>query len=595
MLKTTLVSLAALTLTLAAGGIAGADAYSPPADYYDTATGTGATLKSQLHIIISRDYWTPGSTTHRVLSYTAQAPIAMAVAQRPSDDPSYPHQLLLYTGQLWQKNWDAGATWNREHSWPQSRGVGNVGPDFSDVHHLKSAATSVNSARSNKPYGTGGTEWDPNALGGHDRGECARAMFYMDTRYDGGEADTVDLVLVSGSPGANQMGDLTELLQWHYDEPPSQFERRRNQVIFSNNPWDWEDTQINPEVTLPGFERPPLDYHQGNRNPFVDHPEFVWTIWGSGPNNSTLYVGGGFNADGSSATNVDLGRVILGSDATSTVTLNRAGTHPTTWITTVTGDALSDNIDLPGTFPFTVAPPSIPQPVVSVGIDGSAGYGVRTGDVVVNNTDLTSAAFGQGAQDADDVISVQAEVVDHANGSFSNVVDLNSTTINFGSVPQNSGPAPISASLWNLPSGSGFTAALDVDSVSGSGDTAVVTINLAPSVNLAAGQARNFQASVNSAAAPGAYQSVYTIALSDENIPGATALGVVTLTVQAVIAPACTGDVNGDGMTNAGDFTVLAGNYGNGPGMTRAQGDLNGDGFVNASDFTILAGDYGCQ
>lgn len=62
------------------------------------------------------------------------------------------------------------------------------------------------------------------------------------------------------------------------------------------------------------------------------------------------------------------------------------------------------------------------------------------------------------------------------------------------------------------------------------------------------------------------------------------------------IAPApgeCPGDVNGDGFTNAGDFTILAGNFG-GPVTPNTDGDLNGDGLVNAADFTILAGDFGC-
>jgi hypothetical protein len=58
-------------------------------------------------------------------------------------------------------------------------------------------------------------------------------------------------------------------------------------------------------------------------------------------------------------------------------------------------------------------------------------------------------------------------------------------------------------------------------------------------------------------------------------------------------APACAGDVNGDGDTNAADFTILAGSFGAMvPPGTGA--DLNGDGIVNAADFTILAGDLGC-
>ena len=58
-------------------------------------------------------------------------------------------------------------------------------------------------------------------------------------------------------------------------------------------------------------------------------------------------------------------------------------------------------------------------------------------------------------------------------------------------------------------------------------------------------------------------------------------------------APACSGDINGDGFTNAADFTILAGNFG-GSVAPNTNGDLNGDGLVNASDFTILAGDFGC-
>ena len=56
----------------------------------------------------------------------------------------------------------------------------------------------------------------------------------------------------------------------------------------------------------------------------------------------------------------------------------------------------------------------------------------------------------------------------------------------------------------------------------------------------------------------------------------------------------CAGDVNGDGATNAADFTILAGHFGVASGATRVQGDLNGDGAVNVEDFTVLAGDFGC-
>ena len=59
----------------------------------------------------------------------------------------------------------------------------------------------------------------------------------------------------------------------------------------------------------------------------------------------------------------------------------------------------------------------------------------------------------------------------------------------------------------------------------------------------------------------------------------------------------CRGDLNGDGATNAADFSVMAGQFGAGVPDCRArdEGDLNCDGVVDASDFVILAGDFGCS
>ena len=63
--------------------------------------------------------------------------------------------------------------------------------------------------------------------------------------------------------------------------------------------------------------------------------------------------------------------------------------------------------------------------------------------------------------------------------------------------------------------------------------------------------------------------------------------------ITTIPAPACAGDINNDGATNASDFVILAGNFG--ASVTpNTSGDLNGDGLVNASDFVILAGDFGC-
>lgn len=55
----------------------------------------------------------------------------------------------------------------------------------------------------------------------------------------------------------------------------------------------------------------------------------------------------------------------------------------------------------------------------------------------------------------------------------------------------------------------------------------------------------------------------------------------------------CAGDVNGDRVVNAADFTVVAANFGTASGATRAMGDVTGDGAVNASDFAVVAGAFG--
>ena len=87
------------------------------------------------------------------------------------------------------------------------------------------------------------------------RGDVARALFYMAVRYDGSEAGTADLEL-SDAPSARgaTMGALSVLLRWHVGDPVDAAERARNDGVFA-----W----------------------QRNRNPFVDHPEFVAEVFGA--------------------------------------------------------------------------------------------------------------------------------------------------------------------------------------------------------------------------------------------------------------------------------------------------------------------------
>jgi hypothetical protein len=109
----------------------------------------------------------------------------------------------------------------------------------------------VNPAHPEAPLCTRDNDsWQPLPA---QRGDVARALFYMATRYDGRDAGTTDLAVAGTSPGASQMANLDALLAWHAADPPDAIEMARNDLIFST--------------------------YQHNRNPFIDHPEWVSAIW----------------------------------------------------------------------------------------------------------------------------------------------------------------------------------------------------------------------------------------------------------------------------------------------------------------------------
>ena len=171
------------------------------------------------------------------------------------------------------RNHGRGTGWNREHVWPRSFGVGSSGPDSTDLHMLFAADSRINSARSNKWFddvdcataaaedrcrtpATAGA--DPSTAATADafmppasmRGDLARALLFGSLRYDGKEPQTEDLEL-GDAPNRTtfRMGKLSALLRWHAADPVDAGERTRNDLICAR--------------------------YQGNRNPFVDHPEYV--------------------------------------------------------------------------------------------------------------------------------------------------------------------------------------------------------------------------------------------------------------------------------------------------------------------------------
>ena len=532
-----------------------ASVYDPPPAYYNAARPggvwyTGAALKSALRTIIST------GVIQRNYDLARQS------LQLLDLDPNNSSNVIeIYTGTSVLKTWDSGVTWNREHCWPQSL-FGNNSTIEGEEFNLRPCNPSINSSRGNSPYGIGAGYWDPDH-GAPDRGVVSRAMFFVETRYS-------QLTLVNGQPGALQMGDLASMRGWHYQYPVAERERRRNHLIYSatDNPL----------------------YYQGNRNPYVDYPELVWAIWGTGASDAQLYVSASPPADGASTTAVDLGRVLVDSPLwpAQTVVLHKTGAVPATFAVAVSGAAAAAPLGTRQTLVGGTQAQSI-----LVGLAGPTNTpGTISGDVTIHNTELTSAGTGLGAADGDDVIAVDGDVLAHAEASFNAGSNEDTLTIDFGAVPVGSGLHTQAVTLYNLVVLPGYTAGMALVAVAPAGDLSVLYTDIAPFTNLAAGNAAAFTATLDPNSAPGTYSATYTLAVSDEDLPGRAAGPALLLTLAAQLVPAThPGDLNCDGSVNFRDINpfVLAltnpavwqAAY---PGCPIGNGDVNGDGSVNFRD-----------
>lgn len=474
-------------------------AHAAPTNYYNAATATdSANLRLQLRNIISSGF---------VARSYGDTRNSMQVTDR---DPNNPNNIILmYNRASVSKIWDSGATYNREHVWPDSKlGIntsnGTVG-SASDLFEIRPANPSINSSRSNLAFGgvnsTGsyGHASPYYFPGDADKGDAARTIFYMATRYHqpGQPLSSSNLQIVNGSGGTYQMGDLQSLLKFHYTDGVDNFERQRNHLIYSQ--------ADNPS------------YYQGNRNPYIDHPEYVWAVFGGGNNNSQLSVNSP-NASGASARNVVLPKVIVGAGlSNSTVTINKAGANPTTYDLTTSGNAVTSAAGVGQAFDYNAQSRNI-----TVGLNSStATPGLKSGVITLNNTDLTTGGAGLGSADGNDTINISASVLAHSEASFSSVLDQNSLLVDFGAVQQGT-LADESFSIFNLESFADYTASLNLNSISSSGNTTSFLTDLGTFTNLAAGSALTFTSTFNTSTL-GIFSATYLLNVFDENLPGATA------------------------------------------------------------------------
>ncbi len=513
--------------------------YDPPASYYNSATGTGSTLKSQLQSIMTAGHIQRTYGNLRDSSVITDA------------DPDVPGNILLvYNRASVSGVWNLGGQlpWNREHVWPQSLQPGsannNTKGNLGDPHALRPADTDINAERGHRAFGFENTTGSYHTIGEDyfypgdaDRGDVARQLFYSTTRYA-----SSNLTLVEGVPGSNQMGDFSSLLAWHYLDTPDDFELRRNHAIYSSS--------LNP------------NFYTNNRNAYIDRPEYVWSVFVDQQNDSRIALGGAaVGGDGGSTLSVNLGRVLVGAavPTAQTVTLNKSGNDGTYYSVAASGLASSTVNGRYNAF-RTGATDST---TFDVGLNtNTLSAGGRNGSIMVDNLDVTTGGgAGRGANDADDLIDISLDVLDHANPSFASGSDLNFLTHNFGSIVMGSATPTLDFELFNLENFAGFTADLDLDAIVGSGDTSFLTMDVAVfggASSLEAGSSASFTASLDTSTL-GTFSAIYTFSFSDEDLPGVSSLGQLELTLMGTVEESMveTADFNGDGDVDGSDFLLI--------------------------------------
>lgn len=304
---------AVLALALASTAVAFA---AEPAGYYSTCENkSGAALLSALCKKV-RD--------HTVVSYNG-----LWSLYKTSDVYSDGTIWDMYSTKHWKPNTTCGNytkvgdCYNREHSFPKSW-FNDAKPMYSDAFHLYPTDGKVNNQRSNYPYGecANGTTLPSNgsvkALGrlgsctfpGYSgtvfepddqyKGDFARSYFYMAAAYNDKIAGWDSKMLAGNSYPAFSPWAINLLLKWHREDPVSQKELDRQEVVYGA---------------------------QHNRNPFIDHPELAEYIWGNkkGQNWSTnISADPAFllPTDGST---VDFGVTAVGLARTKAVTVKAEG------------------------------------------------------------------------------------------------------------------------------------------------------------------------------------------------------------------------------------------------------------------------------
>jgi endonuclease I/chitodextrinase len=246
-----------------------------PSGYYTTATGTGYTLKTQLYNIIKghtdngyAGLYTIYQTSDRDYYFENDGTILDMYSENPT--ATDPYNYSAGTTQRCGTYSVEGDCYNREHIIPQSV-FSEQSPMVSDAHFITPTDGKVNGQRSNYPHGPvtsatwtslNGSKLGTSTTSGYSgpifepinefKGDIARMYFYFATRYENTVAGYSYAMFNGTSNQVFTTGFLNLLLTWHNQDPVSNREIARNNAIYNS---------------------------QNNRNPYIDHPEYVQAIW----------------------------------------------------------------------------------------------------------------------------------------------------------------------------------------------------------------------------------------------------------------------------------------------------------------------------
>ena len=247
--------------------------HAQPQGYYNGTEGlTGTALKAKLHTIINNgdnnvSYGEMWGAYYQTDKRPGTNYVWDIYSDRPGGTP--PYNYTLGTNQCGNYSGE-GDCYNREHLWAQSW-TNNDGKHKRDLHHVYPTDGFVNGKRDNYAFGEvastptpwtsqNGSKLGNNTVSGFSgkvfepideyKGDIARALMFVSVRYYTEDSNWGDSDMTTKSeikPWA-----ITMLLRWHEEDPVSEKEINRNNAVYG---------------------------YQGNRNPFVDYPDFANRIW----------------------------------------------------------------------------------------------------------------------------------------------------------------------------------------------------------------------------------------------------------------------------------------------------------------------------